>query len=156
MYSDYHFDCPFFQDPREFSGVRVFQIGRMYCKQTTVVATHIHRDLYELTVVTDGAGTVFTNDVPQRVERGDIYLSLPDDAHRIESDREKPLKYDFFAFQAEIPFLKEEFERIAADYRSPERRVFREERVSAQLANALSEIYKEDSLSKELLSALKK
>ena len=77
MNSNYHLDNAYFANPLEYEDIYLLQIGRLYCKNTTVVDTHIHTDLFELTVVTDGAGTVTTNGLQTRVKNGDIYLSMP-------------------------------------------------------------------------------
>ena len=129
MTGNYHIDNVFFANPLDYEDIYLLQIGRLYCKNTTVVDTHIHTDLFELTVVTDGAGTVTTNGIQTKVKNGDIYLSMPCDIHKIESDRENPLKYDFFAFKIKDNIFKEKLDRINGDYHSPDMRLFHDERV---------------------------
>ena len=149
--TNFHFDKRFMDNAPTFGDTVLYQIGRLHSNSRTKVDTHIHGDLYELTVVTDGCGVITTNGVPVEVNRGDIYLSFPCDTHKIESDREKLLKYDFFAFNTASPKLREQFEQIVLDHSSAENRVFRDERVSALVGNAISEFDRELFCSKELL-----
>ena len=154
MTGNYHIDNVFFSNPLDYEVIYVLQIGRLYCKNTTVVDTHIHTDLFELTVVTDGAGTVTTNGVPSKVKNGDIYLSMPYDIHKIESDGENPLKYDFFAFKIKDNIFKEKLDRINEDYHSPDMRIFHDERVRRLIANAIAELASPNMYSGELLNAV--
>ena len=154
MTGNYHIDNVFFANPLDYEVIYVLQIGRLYCKNTTVVDTHIHTDLFELTVVTDGAGTVTTNGVPSKVKNGDIYLSMPYDIHKIESDGENPLKYDFFAFKIKDNIFKEKLDRINEDYHSPDMRIFHDERVRRLIANAIAELASPNMYSGELLNAV--
>ena len=149
--TNFHFDKRFMDNAPVFGDTVLYQIGRLHSNSRTKVDTHIHGDLYELTVVTDGCGVITTNGVPVEVSRGDIYLSFPCDTHKIESDREKLLKYDFFAFNTVAPKLREQLEQIVLDHSSAESRVFRDERVSSLVGNAISEFDRELFGSKELL-----
>lgn len=154
MTGNYHIDNAFFANPLDYEVIYLLQIGRLYCKNTTVVDTHIHTDLFELTVVTDGAGTVTTNGVPSKVKNGDIYLSMPCDIHIIESDGENPLKYDFFAFKIKDNIFKETLDRINEDYHSPDMRIFHDERVRRLISNAIAELAEPNMYSGELLNSV--
>ena len=154
MKKDYHLDRSYIQNPLEFGEVYVYQIGRLFCSSETVVDTHIHRDLFELTVVTEGRGIITTNGVPVPVERGDIYLSLPCDAHKIASDAEKPLKYDFFAFNCRKDCFRQALEHIAQNYYSANTRIFHDERVRSLVSNAIAEMNQEYVYAEEVLAAI--
>lgn len=154
MNSNYHIDNVYFANPLDYEDIYLLQIGRLYCKNTTVVDTHIHTDLFELTVVTDGAGTVTTNGIQTKVKNGDIYLSMPCDIHKIESDRENPLKYDFLAFNIKDNVFRGELDRINEDYHSPDMRIFHDERVRRLIANAIAELTAPNMYSDELLNSV--
>lgn len=154
MKSNYHFNNIFWEKPLEFDGIQVVQIGRLYCKNGAVVPPHIHTDLLELTIVTDGEGIISTNGIETKVKQGDIYLSLPCDIHRIESDQKKPLKYDYFAFKTTTSTFHQNLNDIMQKYRSEHLRVFREEKILPLISNAIVEINSDDTFSKELLSAI--
>lgn len=153
MEKNFHLTYNFLKDPLPFGDVSIYQLGRSYCKKDTVIKEHVHTHLYELTVVTGGAGQVYTNSVPTFVKRGDIYLSLPCDAHKIVSDSNDELKYDFIAFAVNDADLNSEFERIAEQYHSPTRRVFTDERVCQTVADAIAEFQDNSIYSNELLTA---
>lgn len=155
MICDFHINKFFEPDKKLFGEICLRQIGRLYCKGETEVEEHIqYPELYELTVVSDGVGAIYTNGVATEVKRGDIYLSFPLDAHRIVSNPEEPLKYDFFSFSLEDGELKTELKRIAREYHSPYTRVIKEERISPIISNAIAEIDSNNFQSQELLSAL--
>ncbi len=154
MNSNYHLEHVYFANPLNYDDIYLLQIGRLYCKNTTVVDAHIHTDLFELTVVTDGAGTVTTNGTPTEVKNGDIYLSMPCDIHKIESDSENPLKYDFLAFRVKNNEFKDELDRIAETYHSPNMRIFHDERVRRLIANAIAELTVPDMCSEQLLNSV--
>ena len=152
--SNYHLNKAFFKNPLHYDGLSVIQIGRMFCKSTTVVDTHMHFNRYEITVVSDGEGLIYTNGIPTRVKKGDIYLSMPCDAHRIESDHEKPLKFDFFAFLVDGGCFAQEFDQLAQNYASPNSRVFHDERIRPLINSAITELSDEDIYKNELLNSL--
>ncbi len=154
MSKNYHLDKRYSVELPSFDGISLIQIGRMYSDRSTHIAEHIHGQLIELTVVTGGSGMIFTGGVPTAVSRGDIYLSLPCDAHAISVDPDDPLKFDFLAFSLEDEELKEDFERIAVDYHSPKLRLFHEERIPPLLADAITEVNRESRYSRQLLSAI--
>lgn len=152
--SNYHLNKAFFKNPLQYDGLRVVQIGRMFCKSTTVVDTHMHFDRYEITVVSDGEGLIYTNGIPTRVKKGDIYLSMPCDAHKIETDPLKLLKFDFFAFVIDGGCFAEEFEQLSQHYGSPHTRVFRDERIRPLMGSAITELTDGDLYQNELLNCL--
>lgn len=143
MYADYIISKNHIHNPLKFEDIYVFQIGRRFCNRGALIDTHIHLDLYELTIVTDGKGIITTNNIPTPVETGDIYLSLPCDSHKIVSDSEKPLKYDFFAFTCENVYFKEELEHIAQNYHSARTRIFHDDRIRLLSSNAITELNQE-------------
>ena len=154
MIGNYHLDNVFFNNPLEFDEIYLLQIGRLYCKNSTVVDTHIHTDLFELTIVTAGGGTVTTNDVTSSVKNGDIYISMPGDIHKIESDRDNPLKYDFLAFRLKENQYKSDLIKISEDYHSPKTRIFKNEQIRHLTANAIAELTAAGIYSNELLNSI--
>ena len=148
----YHLDY-YFREPRAYKNVRLVQIGRLYCDKTTVVPKHIHLNWFELTIVTDGEGTLTTNGVEIPIKRGDIYLSFPADRHGIASSAEHPLKYDFFSFFTDAGEYTEQLERIMQTFGDPKRRLFSDEKIRRLVENSISEFGEMSRpLSDELLS----
>ena len=54
----YHLDKNYIDSPVCYGDLSLLQIGRLHCTEHTVVGMHTHRNWFELTVVTDGEGTV--------------------------------------------------------------------------------------------------
>lgn len=152
--NNYHLNKAFFRHPLIYDGLQLLQIGRMFCKSTTVIPAHVHLECFELTVVTDGEGKIYANGVPTEVKKGDIYLSMPCDTHKIETDPEKPLKFDFFAFTVGDGCFAEAFEEISRNCSSPDARVLRDERLRPLISSAIGELEEEDPYKDELLTAL--
>lgn len=150
----YHLNKAFSRSPLRYESLQLWQIGRMYCKGTTVVPDHVHLNCYELTIVTDGRGLVFTNGIPTAVTRGDIYLSLPCDVHRIQADPESPMKFDFFAFTVHDSCFEGDFERLAALYGSPHTRLMHDERIRPLISNAIAELDGTNPHGRRLLNSI--
>lgn len=150
----YHISHDHVNEPIQYGDLLFYQIGRTHCREDTVIETHAHLNLFELTVATDGAGTVFTNGKNIRIERGDIFLSFPGDIHGITSDSLTPLKYDFCAFYPLKKDLVEELEQIMRNRNDAEQRILRDERLEFLLGNALAELNRPSDLSSRLLEAI--
>ena len=154
MALNYHLDNVYFDSPLIFDDISVLQIGRIFCKNDTVITAHIQPNLFELTIVTEGRGTILTNDVPKKVQKGDIYLSLPADVHEIKSDSAEPLKFDFFSFNILSGQLKPDYEKLLEKKISPKNRVFKDERILPLISNAIFELTEKKSYHDLLLSSI--
>jgi len=150
----YHLEKNFFSEPLEFEDIFVAQIGRMYCNRDTVIDEHMHTVLYELTVVTGGKGTVIINGTPVPLERGDIHITFPCDTHKIITDKENPLKFDFLAFTTTDEEFASELLKISERCHSPELRIFHDERIPPFISNAISELNSENAYKHQLLLAI--
>ncbi len=150
----FHLNKSFFSTHMPFRNIDLVQIGRLHCNPSTVVDTHVHLNWYELTVVTDGEGTVTTDGVATTVRRGDIYLSYPCDAHKIESHPARPLCYDFFAFFPRDAALSAALEQVVELRPGADLRVFRDERVSYLINCAIAEFCTDREIDRELLEAI--
>ena len=150
----YHLSKSYVTEPLSFGSVRLFQIGRLYCSEETVVGVHSHLNWFELTIVTDGRGRVQTNGTDVPVSAGDIYLSFPGDFHGILPDANDPMKYDFFAFNTVDSGLHGELEALTARHTAADRRVFRDERVRYLVGQAIAEVDGKEPYGKEILTAI--
>ena len=74
--SNYHFDRNHLDEPVRYGSVLLYQVGRMYASFDTVIPRHVQLDCLELTIVTDGAATIYTNGIATEVGKGDIYASF--------------------------------------------------------------------------------
>ena len=140
--------------PLLYKDVSLLQIGTAYCQPNTNIELHSHIDFFELTVITSGRGSITTNNVSTPVEQGDIYVSFPYDAHSLNSDEESSMNYNFLAFFVANKDILKELEKLSSAYKSPSKRIIRNEALSALVHSAISETKKERAYQKEYLEAL--
>ena len=154
MEKKYHINYCFLDEPVYYGDTMLVQLGRLYCMPDTIIEKHAHMNWYELTIVTDGAGVVSTNDVPTAVSKGDIYLSYPGDFHEIASSADAPLKYDFFSFNTKNPLVKKELKQIVKTMYHANQRVFRDSQIATAVSDAILEFSAEQCYRREILGAL--
>lgn len=154
MQKKFHVDFSFVGEAVYYRDTMLVQLGRLFCSPGEDIAKHAHIDWFELTVVTNGEGVIYTNDVPTPVKRGDIYLSHPGDFHQIISSAENPLKYDFFSFNSRNPEIRKGLKRIVTDICSYENRVFTSSQISACVSLAVAELSAKLSYNPEILSCI--
>lgn len=130
----------------ELKDFHVYQIGRIICNKNTFYDNHCHGKFYELTIVTDGEGLVYTNNKPVKVKKGDIYLSCPYDVHAVRSDDKNPLKYDFCAFYPKDEELEGDLSELSKKLITEADRCFHSNRISSLLPLAIAEM---DNLNKK-------
>ena len=150
----YHIDKNFFTSPKEYGEIKLYQIGRVYCTEKTVVPEHSHLDFFELTIVTGGEGTVITNGIATSVSVGDIYVSFSGDFHKIISSESDPLRYDFIAMQTENREMHCDLEDIISRFHSPRSRVVRDENIPLLVSNAVAELNGDSPYSETILGAV--
>ena len=93
----FHFDNYYWENPKQFNGVSLYQIGDLSCYSGYEVGPHI-QPCYEITYILSGKGMAFTNGVPYAVSEGDVFLSLPNDEHNLIADENNPFRYLYLAF----------------------------------------------------------
>ena len=150
--TDFHISNDYLAQPLSFLGIDLYQVGRLYCRTSTVVPTHAHINLFELTIITGGEGTVYTNGKPVPVKQGDIYLSFPCDLHKITSSA-NPLKYDFIAFNTKIEPYRTELETIVERFMPADKRIVSDEIIRYLVSNVINEFGNRREYAEELIAA---
>jgi len=150
----YHLDRNYMEQPICYGDIRLYQLGRMHCTGTTHIRKHLHLNLFELTIVTDGIGAVGINDEIMPLGAGDIHLSFPGDFHEITTDCEQPLKFNFFAFHTSDAFLVEKLEKIMQTCYAYDRRIFKDDRIRRLVGDAIAETNAMTEYSDRLLAAI--
>lgn len=135
----YHFNRLYIENPPAYGVMRLVQIGRRHCVPAETILPHTHLNWFELTIITNGEGSVLTNGEEMTVKSGDIYLSFPCDIHEIRADSTAKMEYDFFSFIPESESICKDLNQIIQNYRSSHHRIFRDERISFLVSNAISE-----------------
>jgi len=150
----YHLDNSYMHNPLPLGNISLVQIGRMFCKESAVIDKHVHLNWFELTIVTDGEGTIRTNGEYIPVKSGDIHLSYPADVHEILSSAHNPLKYDFFSFFTEENEWKADLEMIMRSFTNAQSRLFSDERIKALVDNGIAEFCDKNVYSTKLLQSI--
>ncbi len=148
----YHLDKSYIQSPLSFGEAKCYQIGRLFCSESTVVPEHTHLNWFELTIVTEGQGIIGTNGTEVPVGSGDIYLSFPGDFHALRPRPENPMKYDFFSFNTDNETYAAAFRSIMENFAPAEKRIFRDENIRFLVSNAISEFDRKREFSEQLLA----
>ena len=127
----FHINNVFFDNPLKFDDLRLIQIGRRFCEASAIIPAHPHLNWFELTIATSGSGIVYTNNQPHKISAGDIYLSFPCDIHEIRATDKEKFEYDFLSFYCKNGKWNSALEEIIQNYRSPEKRTFRDDKIIA-------------------------
>lgn len=149
----FHLNKCFLNSPVKFSDIYLLQIGRLYFNAGDIIKLHVHKDFFELTIITDGEGEIITNGQVTSVKRGDIYISLPCDMHEIRSSKTAPMKYDFFSFFTENESYKKELYQTSPAHQLSDR-VFSDERIASLVGDAIMEFISDSVFSNELLYSI--
>lgn len=144
----------YYPDSRYYGDTRLFQIGMLYCNEDSVIKTHSHGELFELTVVTSGKGTAYTNDKGVEISARDIHIAYPREKHKIVTDSNEPLQFEFFAFMTENKQYKEELYRILEENKSASDRVFHDDGISDLIREGIREIESGAKYSDNVMSAI--
>ena len=132
----------------------LYQVGRIHCNADSEIPIHTQLDYFELTIATEGRGTVVTNNEPVEVSAGDIYISFAGDFHRIISDKDQPLKFDFITIKSRNETIAACMEEIMARHHAADRRVVRDEVILQLVSRTISEAKKQKKLSEKMMEAL--
>lgn len=137
----YHFRNNFFDNPKQYNDLVLYQMGELLCDVNAKIDNHLHNDFYELTYIISGNGEIFTNNKGTSVSKGDLYFSHPSEMHRIISRDENPLRYIFIAFNiTNDSSLKPILEQGRMLTKDEKKRVLNAELILPHLQHLLSEI----------------
>ena len=143
----YHFRNNFFENPKYYNDLILYQIGEALCEISTELNNHIHLDWYEFSYIISGKGEIFTNNIGTPVKKGDLYFSLPKEIHRIVSDGIEPLRYFFvaFNFQDSSPLkpLLENYKNLAS---SEKKRVYHSNAILGHFQHLLFHLENDSTL----------
>ena len=140
--------------PLKYEEHLLYQVGRIHCNSDSEIPIHTQLNYFELTIATEGKGVVVTNNEPVEISAGDIYVSFAGDFHRIVSDREQPLKFDFITIKSQNETIAACMEEIMAQHHAADRRVVRDEVILQLVSRTISEAKKQKKLSEKMLEAI--
>ena len=154
IHKKYHITKDCFFNPLVFGSSQLYQIGRLFCEKGQIIERHCQLNYFELTVVTEGEGTVITNNVKTRVKVGDIHVCYPGDFHEIHSDNNSALHYDYVAINTSDTALLSELEYIISSYHDEKYRILQDEKIALLIEEAIEEINDTQALSEKILSGI--
>ncbi len=96
--SRYHYDQYFFYTPVSCGDFFIYQLGELYCNETTSVEEHC-QVCDELSFITSGKGWFYKNGEKYAVSKGDCFLSFEKEMHKIQSDPNNPLCFYYIGFK---------------------------------------------------------
>ena len=143
----YHFRNNFFENPKYYNDLILFQIGEALCEISTELSNHVHLDWYEFSYIVSGKGEKFTNNIGTPVKKGDLYFSFPKEIHHISSDNIEPLRYFFVAFNflenSPLKSLLENYKNLAF---SEKKRVYHSNSILGHFQHLLFDLEKDTLL----------
>lgn len=93
----FHFDKGFFEAPKQYGHLLLFQAGDISCKGGYRIAEHMQL-CYELSFIVAGKGKFITNGVEQEVREGMLCLNLPGQVHQGIADTFDPFRFYYIGF----------------------------------------------------------
>ena len=156
MSATYHIDHNFINDPLSLGELQLIQIGTIHCKEDASIGRHLHRNWFELTILTHGSATVLTNDVPVHLREGDIYLSYPAEFHEIVAEGDSVLHFDFCSFHTVHPDRLADLEEIMQRFPAAEERILHSDKLRIPVREMLAQLQapRETPYREEMLGAL--
>ncbi|RXZ81307.1 AraC family transcriptional regulator [Paenibacillaceae bacterium] len=96
----FHFDNVYFQDPKRYGDILLYQVGDLSCAGGYEIGEHLQQ-CYEISYIASGKGVFTCDGVPYAVQEGDLVLNLPGQMHNGIADQQEPFRYFYvgFAFQ---------------------------------------------------------
>jgi len=150
----YHLDNSYSNQSKFFGDTRLWQIGRLYCNPSSRIKPHKHPELFELTVVTSGKGTAYTDGDAVPIKEGDIHLAYPYETHEIIPDNNEPIQYDFFAFMTFNEEYKKELYTIAKNNSEARKRIFHNDGICDLVREGIREINGHEKYSESMMTAV--
>lgn len=143
-------------NPLHLTDCTLLYLGSWQSKNSgAYVEEHLHGNFFEFTSITRGKGKIYTGSNETAVSTGDIYISFPFEIHKIESDTDSPLGYDFISLRVDSMHLSEKYNTLWSKNISPFARVVSGEKTSKILSQIIEEAECDSKLfHSELLSSL--
>ena len=140
--------------PEQYGEHLLYQVGRIHMYPEDMISAHTQLDYFELTIATEGMGTVFTNGTAVPIKAGDVYLSFAGDFHAIASDKDAPLKFDFITVSTQSAALRVALEALVIDRHDAAARLLQSKTLSDTASRILKEKLDPSPFGTQLLSLL--
>lgn len=97
MYKKFHFDNVFWDVPKKYDSIILYQVGDVSCQSGYKCEEH-KQICYEISYIESGKGYFYTNGKRYDVKQGNIFINLPGEMHKIEADKIDPFRYLYIGF----------------------------------------------------------
>ena len=95
-----HFDNEYFESPRRYGDVELYQAGDCYTKKGFFIPSH-KQICHEISYIFSGSGKFVLNGEEFSVKAGDLFFCPKDALHEIISNEDNPLRFFYLAFSIE-------------------------------------------------------
>lgn len=140
--------------PERYGENLLYQVGRIHMYPEGRISEHTQLSYFELTIATEGEGTVYTNGTAVPLRAGDVYLSFVGDFHAIRASAHDPLKFDFITVGTQNAELLLALDRLVADRHDANGRLLQNKTLTRTASRILKEKLDPSPFSDRLLSAL--
>jgi len=140
--------------PKRCGSFFLFQVGEALCVEDTIIEEH-KQHYFEITYAYEGKGLSYVNEHAETLEKGDCFLSFPNETHTIKSDEHDPLRFIYLSF-----FAKEKshgntlMKWIYKNCKENTDRKYRVKNLQSLLLNLLNEVRNEDNYSPRVMGFL--
>ena len=94
----FHINNMYFDNPKKFDGIYLYQVGDKLCVDNTTVQEHL-QSCFEITFVYDGEALIHINNKPIRLKKNGMHLAKPKDLHKLAPVTEgSSMRYFFLGF----------------------------------------------------------
>ncbi len=94
---NFHYDNLYFDTPKQYDSIDIYQVGDLSCKGNYEIKAH-KQLCYEISYIESGKGICYINDEEFQVEKGDIFLNLPGEIHKLKADKLDPFRFMYLGF----------------------------------------------------------
>lgn len=114
----FQFDRGFANNPVEFSGINLYQLGELCCEAGYEVKPHTQW-CHEISYIISGSGHFYCNNTPVKVCEGDIVISPLNQIHAIKADNNEYLRFAYMGFKFNDKADNEEYSLLKEFYNRP-------------------------------------
>ncbi|SFJ59841.1 AraC-type DNA-binding protein [Paenibacillus sp. UNC496MF] len=94
----FHFDKGYFEEPRSYGPVKLYQVGDLFCHGGYRIGLH-RQVCYEISYIVSGKGVYETDGTVCKVKEGDLLINYPGEMHDGVADSIEPFRYYYVGFQ---------------------------------------------------------
>ncbi len=136
--------------PFDTKNYSVYQIGDTYYLYGGTIPQHKQAFTFEFTFVENGNALIYTNNTPCSVKKGDIFISLKDELHKIVAN--DTFRFSYFAIDVKPKsrFFKLS-QHLFKQFSNPNLKSIYQPRLFYLISNILTENLHPDKFSKQLI-----